>query len=345
VKSPTETGEIAYFLSSTKGSAATPRLKSPMSNPIQNPKSKIENDPAPESSRFRRILRHLFVYVGIPYLAICAFMTIFQRDLMYVARRDSNLSAAEIDPQNPRFSDLEIQTHDGLTLHGWLLRADPAIANDMTVICFPGNAGHRGHRFGDCREFAQVGFNVVMVDYRGYGDNPGKPNETDIVQDAWSVWKHLTRDQRLAPETIILFGESLGGGVAVQLAARACRAGESPGGLVVSSTFSSMTEAAQSNYPYLPVSLLILDRYPSADHIADVDCPIKILHGDADTIVPFELGQNLFTSAPEKSKTGIPKSFVRLEGYGHNNVPRNVLGEAVGSLITEQHAPRESQVE
>ncbi len=296
------------------------------------------NDVVPETPRpwWRRVLRSLFVYCAVPYLSVAALMAVFQRDLMYAARRSNELSASQLDPGNDRLIDLEITTHDGLTLRGLLLRGVPerrAAAGEKLVVCFPGNAGHRGHRYFDCQEFADLGFDVVMFDYRGYGDNPGRPNETDIVEDAWALWQLLTKGQHIPPEQIILFGESLGGGVAVQLAARACRAGETPGGLVVQSTFSSMTEAAQSNYPFLPVSLLLLDRYPSIDHIRAVDCPLVILHGDADTIVPFELGRKLYDAAPPASANGTPKQFIRLEGLNHNNVPRGVLGEAVGSLV------------
>ena len=119
---------------------------------------------------------------------------------------------------------------------------------------------------------------------------------------------------------IILYGESLGGGVAVRLAADLSQAGPAPAGLVLRSTFPSLVEAGEYHYPFLPVRFALIDRFDSAGRIADVTCPILQLHGVRDVIMPIKLGRRLFAAAPERSSTGTAKQLVELRNAGHNDV-------------------------
>ena len=206
--------------------------------------------------------------------------------------------------------DISFETDDGLTLHGWhFLRTGQACESadecqqvldrgKPLVLFFHGNGGDRRGRVTFCQILTGAGADVFAIDYRGYGENPGRPTEDGLAEDARALWKYATQERRVPPERIVLFGESLGGGVAVRLAQEVCEAGTPPAGLIVRSSFSSLTETAGSHYPWLPVRLLLWDHYPSADCIGDVTCPILMIHGTKDQVVPYELGRKLFVAAP-----------------------------------------------
>jgi fermentation-respiration switch protein FrsA (DUF1100 family) len=169
-------------------------------------------------------------------------------------------------------------------------------------------------------QLSRLGANAYLVDYRGYGDNPGKPTEENFAADAQAVWKFVTNWRGVKPSQVVLLGESLGGGVATRLASELSEAGNPPGGLILRSTFSSLVDVASHHYPWLPVRMFLLDRYPSTERIAKVTCPVLVVHGNVDTIVPFESGKTLFEAAPAVSAGSIPKTFVVLPGAGHNDI-------------------------
>jgi uncharacterized protein len=297
---------------------------------------------APRRSWKRRAARWFVLYAVIPYVALILLFTAVQRKLLYPATRAPVIGLEDSRLPADRIRAAQVRTHDGLTLNGWLALAAPAAEPDarrILIVCFPGNSGNRIERAADCRDFADLGCDVLLVDYRGYGDNPGSPAESDLAADARSIWGYATNDLGVAPARIVLFGESLGGGVATRLAAEQSAAGQPPGGLVLSSTFSSMTDAVWWHYPWFPVPLMLLDRYPSADRIASVTCPILVFHGTEDDFVPIESGRKLFAAAPETSTSGIPKRFVELRGAGHNDIPASILRDAVRALLTDSRLP------
>ena len=292
------------------------------------------------------------------YLVIVVIISLLQRKLIYHPSRADRLPASEVIPAGCAH-DIEIETHDGLTLHGWhFLPNDKTLADraacdahlakaKQVVLFFHGNAGHRAGRREMCRAFTANGADVFLFDYRGYGENPGTPNETDIIADARAMWDYMVKERGIPPGKIVIFGGSLGGGVAVQLAADVCRNGETPGGLVLWATFSSLTDAGKTHYPWLPVGWVLRDRYESITHAGDVTCPVLQLHGDVDRIVPFELGRKLHAAFPDSSAHGVAKRFVELTGVGHNNLPlerlRTVFGEFVGAIREEGDSPRSKQ--
>ena len=141
-----------------------------------------------------------------------------------------------------------------------------------------------------------------------------------MAADARAVWKYATEERTVSPGRIVLYDESLGGGVAVRLAAEMCEAGTPPAGLILRSTFSSLADAGAYHYPWLPVRLVLVDRFGSIDRISAVTCPILQVHGGRDTIMPIELGRRLFEAAPEKSAGGTAKRFVELPTANHNDV-------------------------
>jgi fermentation-respiration switch protein FrsA (DUF1100 family) len=234
----------------------------------------------------------------------------FQRRLIYQPTR-----AETIDPEfsgvgRDRVENVDVDTADGLKLHGWFLRAVPAsprptgeragngsVPASPVVIFFPGNAGHRGYRAIELDLISHLGADVYLFDYRGYGDNAGSPSEENFAADARAVWRTVTGTRGASPSNVVLLGESLGGGVATRLAAELCQAGTPPGGLILKSTFSSLVDVAAYHFWWLPVRALMIDRFPSAERIATVTCPILVIHGTADTIVPLSSGRRLFDAA------------------------------------------------
>jgi len=130
----------------------------------------------------------------------------------------------------------------------------------------------------------------------------------------------VTGKREVKPSNVVLLGESLGGGVATRLAAEVCAAGPPPGGLILRSTFSSLADVAAHHFWWLPVRMLLVDRFPSAERIASVTCPVLVIHGTADTIVPLDYGRRLFDAAPQTSSQSVAKTFAALRGAGHNDI-------------------------
>ena len=181
-------------------------------------------------------------------------------------------------------------------------------------------AGNRAYRVDEFDLFTELKADVICFDYRGFGDNVGKPSEAAFAADAQAIWWYMTEALHIDPRRIVIFGESLGGGVATRLASELSAAGTPPAGLVLRSTFTRLTDTAAWHYPWLPVRWLMLDRYASVECIGEVTCPIVIFHGRRDRIVPFEEAEQLLAAAREKSSRGIPCRLVALETADHNDV-------------------------
>lgn len=292
---------------------------------------------------FKRLARFLFVFAFIPYFVVLILLTVFQRSLLYPATRVDSLPVSSVTqfPQE-QLRDVEITTDDGVTIRGWLFLASPieegdadALGDRWLVIHFHGNAGHRGTRIPDALEFVQEGCDVLLIDYRGYGDSDGYPSRKGLVTDAVATWDYAVGELKRSPERIILFGESLGGAVAVELGSHCCGNHEQPAGMLLVSTFASLPETAARLYPMFPVWWVVRDRFSSRDIIGSVTCPIIQVHGRLDELVTIEEGQQLFAATPDASSNGVPKHFVQLEVADHDNVPVHELGRALRELMRD----------
>lgn len=279
-----------------------------------------------------RMAERLVILAIQVYLTCLIPLVFFQRSLIYHPSRSASLPAAQAISRTSVI-DIRVKSHDGLTLNGWLLIAGNRTGKNESealnllekegnpvILYFPGNAGQRSRRLVPMEVLTSLNAHVVLVDYRGYGDNPGTPSEASFANDARSVWNYLTAELNVSPRRIVIYGESLGGGVATRLAGELCKSGIEPGGLIVQSTFNSLVAVAQKHFPVLPISLLLVDRYPSDRRINSVTCPILQIHGQQDQIVPLENGQRLFDAAPAASTSGIAKQQIVMPTTDHNDV-------------------------
>ncbi len=198
-------------------------------------------------------------------------------------------------------------TDDNLDLEAWFVPAREPAA-DRTIVVFNGNAGSRAHRAILAASFAERGFSTLLVDYRGYGGNPGLPSERGLYRDARAALKYLAARGDVNMARVVYFGESLGAAIAVELATEF-----QPSALILRSPFSSMTRVGSYHYPLLPVRYFLRDRYPSIDRIGRITCPLLVIAGDADRIVPLEDTERLYDAARE------PKQMLVIEGADHND--------------------------
>lgn len=201
------------------------------------------------------------------------------------------------------FEEVELRTSDDLLLHAWFV---PAEQERGTILFCHGNAGNISHRLESLLIFHDLGFSTLIFDYRGYGRSEGHPSEEGTYRDGEAAWDHLTRIRNIPPERIILFGRSLGGGVATRLGVT-----HHPGALIVESSFTSVPDLAAGLYPLLPARLLCRFRYNNLQRIPRIHCAILIIHSRDDEIIPFSHGQTL------RGAAGTGATFLELQG-GHN---------------------------
>ncbi len=199
---------------------------------------------------------------------------IFQRQLIYL----SGGQPAPVAEVLPGASEWTLRTDDGLELSAWFVPAEEP-PDGMTVLVAPGNAGNRGDRAPLARALGDVGFDVLLVDYRGYGGNPGSPTESGLARDIRAAYDAL-RASAVPAERILLFGESLGAAVVTELAAAVPAAG-----MVLRSPFTDLASVAADAYPFLPVRTLLRDEFPLLDRIGAIQIPVAVVYGTADSIV------------------------------------------------------------
>ena len=196
------------------------------------------------------------------------------------------------------------KTEDNVELKAWFI---PVAGAEKTLLFFHGNGGNISHRLDSLKIFHELGLSVFIIDYRGYGQSQGTTSEQGTYRDAEAAWRYLTETLDIPDKNIIIFGRSMGGGVATWLASQ-----YTPNLLILESAFTSVADMAKHYYPYLPTTLLTRIKYASIDRIEAIRCPILFSHSQTDEIVPYELAVQLFKQARE------PKEFLELQG-GHND--------------------------
>ncbi|GIE99977.1 alpha/beta hydrolase [Paractinoplanes rishiriensis] len=234
---------------------------------------------------------------------LLALLWVAQRKLVYFPDRSAPPPAGQV---LPGARDVTLTTADGLRLTAWLVPGTPD--RKVAVLVAPGNAGHREGRAPLAAALAAKGFTVLLLDYRGYGGNPGDPTEQGLARDVRAARDFLVGPAGFPPERLLYFGESLGGGVVTGLAVE-----HPPAGLILRSPFTDLPSAGQKHYPFLPVRLLARDRYPVADRIAGITVPTVVIYGTGDRVVPPEL------SAAVAGRAAGPVRVVVIEGADHND--------------------------
>lgn len=201
------------------------------------------------------------------------------------------------------YEEVGLTTADGVALHGWYI---PHTQAKRVLLFLHGNGGNISHRGDSIAIFHRLGLNVFIIDYRGYGRSEGTPSEKGLYEDAATAWRYLTEQRGIAATDIVIFGRSLGGAVAAQLAAQV-----GPGALILESTLSSARDFAETVFPLL--SRLVVMRYgwDTAARVAQVRSPMLVLHSPEDEIMPYRLGEMVYQSGRE------PKRFIALRG-DHN---------------------------
>jgi fermentation-respiration switch protein FrsA (DUF1100 family) len=261
--------------------------------------------------RFRRslrIVRTLTVIVAALILVslVARHMLILDRMMIYFPERGL---ATTPDSVGLEYEDVYLTASDGTRIHGWHIPG----CSEVTLLWFHGNAGNISHRLDNILMLHQrLGVSVLIIDYRGYGLSEGRPSEKGIYMDTEAAFDYLASDLGLNVERdVILFGRSLGAGVAVEMATR-----RRIRGVILESGFTSIREMAEASGSLLPISLVLTlfeARYDSISKIGQVESPVMVLHGDRDDTVPFWMAEKLYAAAND------PKTLYPIRGANHND--------------------------
>ena len=251
----------------------------------------------------QNVMLKFILTVAAGYGLLVVIVYFMQGRMLYLAQipgRSLTMTPADI---GMTYQDVSIETTDGVTLHGWFI----AGRSSQVLLFFHGNAGNISHRLDSIRNFQDLGLSVLIIDYRGYGKSTGRTTEKGIYRDADAAWRYLIEGRGIVASNIVIFGRSLGGSVASQLASK-----NEPLALIVESSFTSVPDIAQDLYPWLPARWLSRLRHATRDYVRDVHCPILVIHSRDDEIIPFRHGEAIFASANE------PRTLLTIRG-SHND--------------------------
>lgn len=276
----------------------------------------------PRSGRLRTIGRWAAGLATL-YVGVVTVFWLLERSMVFRPCSPAQSWNAPVDPDT---QDVTLTGSDGAIVHGWWLPPrEPAAGAFLVAHGNGGNLSHRGQFAADLRR--TIGAGVLMFDYPGYGKSTGKPTEAGCYASAEAAFAWLTTVAKLPANRVVLLGESLGGGVAVELATR-----HDHRALVLVFTFTSLPAVAKFHYPFLPTHTLMRTRFDNLAKIGQCRRPVFIAHGTADDVVPFTHGQALFAAANE------PKHFLRLEGVGHDLGLSDQFCVPLAKFLAE-HAP------
>jgi hypothetical protein len=252
----------------------------------------------------------------LTYFAIIGLMFFFQKKLQY--HPSGKIQPVSFYSLN-NFEEKTLTTKDGIKILAWYKKPE----DKKTILYFHGNAGNMGERAHKFEAFARAGFGVLAISYRGYPSSEGTPSEAGFMNDAFAALQFLF-DQGFKSQDIILFGESLGSGVAVELAVKSDFAA-----VVLESPFSSAVSVGQRRYWFAPVFLLLKDKFESIKLAPKIPSPVLILHGTKDEVVPYDEGQKLFAAIRSEKK------FVTIDGAGHLNFGDQFLVSEMEKFLDE----------
>lgn len=263
-----------------------------------------------------QLLFTLFIRVGVVaalgYCAICILLFFQQARLIF--------APSAVLEKTPKFFNLgyeevwlPVPVASGKVerIHGWWIKASQP--NAKVLLYLHGNGINIGANVAHANRFHQLGFSVLLIDYRGYGRSEGTfPTEARVYQDAATAWNYLVHQQRIQPSQIFIYGHSLGGAIAIDLAVQHPDAA----GLIVESSFTSIRQMVdyRNTFWIFPVDLILTQQFNSIRKVPNLKMPVLFIHGTADLIVPAFMSQNLYAATLE------PKKLLLVKGAGHNNV-------------------------
>jgi fermentation-respiration switch protein FrsA (DUF1100 family) len=256
----------------------------------------------------RRTMYDLVLLVTA-FVAIVLFLRWREPHMLYYPNRPIDQTP---DQLGLKYDDVTLAASDGVKINGWFVHAPDAPRSPRsTILFFHGNAGNISHRMEKLQVLGDLGVDTFIIDYRGYGRSEGQPNEQGTYRDALAAYEYLTNGapggRALPSQSIIIYGESLGSAVAVDLAAK-----QAVGGVIIEEAFTSVGDVGQKMFPFLPVRWLVRNKYDTLSKIGRIKAPLLIFHSRDDEIIPFRHAQRLLAAANE------PKQLVELTG-GHND--------------------------
>jgi fermentation-respiration switch protein FrsA (DUF1100 family) len=243
--------------------------------------------------------------IGVGLIVVVLLVRVLENRFIYFPPR---YPEGFVPPQNYglQVEEVWLVAEDGVKLNAYFLAH---ASSPKALLWFHGNAENIGLGLEQMKILASLDVNILELDYRGYGKSEGSPDEAGVYRDASAAYDYLVETRHFQPKNIIIYGHSLGGAVAVDLASR-----RECGGLIAQSSFSSVREMARQVFPIPWVEYVPKSRFDSLQKIQRVRAPILIVHGTRDEVIPFSMGETLYRAAPQ------PKSFFAVEGAGHNDV-------------------------
>jgi len=255
----------------------------------------------------KRKMMSIIISLAVLYVAMLFLLTLFQRKIIYYPYKlDTRF---EFPEYVSHMEEVFITCDDGCTIHGLFV---PGSKGKPTIVIFHGNAGNVTHRDFRLQEFHRLGYSVLLMDYHGYGKSEGTPTEKNLYLDGDASVRWLKENKKVTPAQMVIFTESLGGGVAVELATR-----YQFKGVIMETPLSSLAAVTRYHFPYkcFPAKLMLMDTFDNLSKIQHITCPILFIHGTHDTIVDKRESEKLF------AKATAPKELYLVEGADHNDIP------------------------
>ena len=264
----------------------------------------------------------------VGYAVLGGLLYIFQSHLIYAPRREIIATPAS---SGLPFEEVSFASADGTRLSGWWVPSGQA---EWTVLFCHGKGGNISYYLPPVEVFNDLGLNVLVFDYRGYGMSGGTPGERGTYLDTEAAWNYLVRERGLDASRIVVCGRSLGGPMAAWLASR-----RQPAGLLLEATFTSIPELGQELYPLFPIRLLARYDYDTLEYVSRKSCPLLVVHSRGDRLISFEHGRRLYETAAE------PKAFLEISGdhAGGFETSEELYSEGVAAFLTELGLPRASE--
>ncbi|MCP6760559.1 MAG: alpha/beta hydrolase [Fischerella sp. CENA71] len=272
---------------------------------------------------------NILVWVGIltvlAYCAVCILLFLQQTRFIFFPSSIIETTPTFLNlPYEEVWIPIQIQSHQVEYIHGWWLGANQS--NGKVLLYLHGNGINIGANITNASRFYQLGFSVLLIDYRGYGNSRGRfPNERRVCEDAAIAWNYLVHQRKIAPSQIFIYGHSLGGAIAIDLAIKQ----QDAAGLIVESSFTSIRQvvAYRNIFRIFPVGLILTQRFESIQKVPQLKMPILFIHGISDITIPAFMSEELYAAAPE------PKRLLLVADGGHNNVAEVATAEYLQAVL------------